>query len=167
MVNRRQERRRKSLNRSLARYLEKAQRPVRRVCQQFWTQESQVGPGPLGQTAVSQPLALTPPLPKLKPDFSFSEKTPMCLINELARHNKTTHQYRLIDESGSNPCLVNILTVGFDLQRAFEGWSFLLQASKSAVVQPGPWFPWQYEVIVFFSREARLNWVWALVEFLW
>ncbi len=24
----------------------------------------------------------------------------MCLINELARHNKTTHQYKLTDESG-------------------------------------------------------------------
>ena len=24
----------------------------------------------------------------------------MCLINELARYNKTTHQYRLTDESG-------------------------------------------------------------------
>ena len=30
----------------------------------------------------------------------ISEKTPMCLINELARYNKTTHQYRLTDESG-------------------------------------------------------------------
>ena len=30
----------------------------------------------------------------------FLEKTPMCLINELARHNKTTHQYRLTDETG-------------------------------------------------------------------
>ncbi len=28
------------------------------------------------------------------------EKTPMCLINELARHNKTTHMYRLTDETG-------------------------------------------------------------------
>jgi len=25
----------------------------------------------------------------------------MCLINELARHNKTTHQYRLTDETGT------------------------------------------------------------------
>ena len=30
----------------------------------------------------------------------FAEKTPMCLINELARFNKTGHQYRLTDESG-------------------------------------------------------------------
>uniref|UniRef100_T1ITP3 DRBM domain-containing protein n=1 Tax=Strigamia maritima TaxID=126957 RepID=T1ITP3_STRMM len=28
------------------------------------------------------------------------EKTPMCLINELARYNKIQHQYRLTDESG-------------------------------------------------------------------
>ena len=32
--------------------------------------------------------------------FSVIEKTPMCLINELARFNKTSHQYRLTDESG-------------------------------------------------------------------
>ena len=31
---------------------------------------------------------------------SFSEKTPMCLINELARFNKMQHHYRLTDESG-------------------------------------------------------------------
>ncbi|XP_013772151.1 double-stranded RNA-binding protein Staufen homolog 2-like isoform X3 [Limulus polyphemus] len=28
------------------------------------------------------------------------EKTPMCLVNELARFNKVQHQYRLIDQSG-------------------------------------------------------------------
>ena len=28
------------------------------------------------------------------------EKTPMCLVNELARYNKVGHQYRLTDESG-------------------------------------------------------------------
>jgi len=28
------------------------------------------------------------------------EKTPMCLINELARYNKVTHQYTLVDEQG-------------------------------------------------------------------
>ncbi len=32
--------------------------------------------------------------------ISPAEKTPMCLINELARFNKTTHQYKLTDESG-------------------------------------------------------------------
>ena len=32
--------------------------------------------------------------------FIFSEKTPMCLINELARYNKIQHQYRLTDEAG-------------------------------------------------------------------
>ena len=30
----------------------------------------------------------------------FAEKTPMCLINELARYNKIQHQYRLTDEAG-------------------------------------------------------------------
>lgn len=28
------------------------------------------------------------------------EKTPMCLVNELARYNKVTHQYSLVDEQG-------------------------------------------------------------------
>ncbi|KAK6618065.1 hypothetical protein RUM44_002507 [Polyplax serrata] len=28
------------------------------------------------------------------------EKTPMCLVNELARFNKITHQYRLTNEQG-------------------------------------------------------------------
>ncbi|UYV61489.1 STAU1 [Cordylochernes scorpioides] len=28
------------------------------------------------------------------------EKTPMCLVNELARYNKVTHQYHLVEESG-------------------------------------------------------------------
>ncbi|CAH1773248.1 unnamed protein product [Owenia fusiformis] len=31
---------------------------------------------------------------------NIKEKTPMCLINELARHNKTSHQYTLTDEQG-------------------------------------------------------------------
>jgi len=31
---------------------------------------------------------------------SSKEKTPMCLVNELARFNKVQHQYRLTDESG-------------------------------------------------------------------
>lgn len=33
-------------------------------------------------------------------DQKSKEKTPMCLVNELARFNKITHQYRLISESG-------------------------------------------------------------------
>ncbi len=32
--------------------------------------------------------------------FDVAEKTPMCLINELARYNKIQHQYRLTDEAG-------------------------------------------------------------------
>merc|ERR1719219_388020 len=31
---------------------------------------------------------------------NIKEKTPMCLVNELARFNKVSHQYRLTDESG-------------------------------------------------------------------
>ncbi|XP_063700705.1 double-stranded RNA-binding protein Staufen homolog 2 [Culicoides brevitarsis] len=31
---------------------------------------------------------------------SNKEKTPMCLVNELSRHNKITHQYRLTGEAG-------------------------------------------------------------------
>ncbi|CAD7015114.1 unnamed protein product [Ceratitis capitata] len=32
------------------------------------------------------------------------EKTPMCLVNELARYNKITHQYRLTNEKGPAHC---------------------------------------------------------------
>ena len=32
--------------------------------------------------------------------FYFTVKTPMCLINELARYNKIQQQYRLTDEAG-------------------------------------------------------------------
>ncbi|GFY59595.1 double-stranded RNA-binding protein Staufen [Trichonephila inaurata madagascariensis] len=31
---------------------------------------------------------------------NMKEKTPMCLINELARFNKVQHQYRLVDSDG-------------------------------------------------------------------
>lgn len=31
---------------------------------------------------------------------NFKEKTPMCLVNELARYNKISHQYRLTEEQG-------------------------------------------------------------------
>lgn len=31
---------------------------------------------------------------------NIKEKTPMCLVNELARFNKITHQYKLVDETG-------------------------------------------------------------------
>ncbi|CAG0878827.1 unnamed protein product [Darwinula stevensoni] len=34
------------------------------------------------------------------PTSPSKEKTPMCLVNELARHNKIQHQYRLINETG-------------------------------------------------------------------
>lgn len=33
-------------------------------------------------------------------DAKSKEKTPMCLVNELSRYNKITHQYRLISETG-------------------------------------------------------------------
>jgi len=31
---------------------------------------------------------------------NIKEKTPMCLVNELARYNKISHQYKLVDETG-------------------------------------------------------------------
>merc|ERR1719458_250666 len=66
-------------------------------------------------TAVPPPTHYQPPPPPyttlplsqiLPPPSSSSsgsmikEKTPMCLVNELARYNKVGHQYRLTDESG-------------------------------------------------------------------
>ena len=44
---------------------------------------------------------ILPPPSNLSPASSLTkEKTPMCLVNELARYNKVGHQYRLTDESG-------------------------------------------------------------------
>ena len=44
---------------------------------------------------------ILPPPSNLSPASSLAkEKTPMCLVNELARYNKVGHQYRLTDESG-------------------------------------------------------------------
>ena len=44
---------------------------------------------------------ILPPPSNLSPVSSLTkEKTPMCLVNELARYNKVGHQYRLTDESG-------------------------------------------------------------------
>ena len=44
---------------------------------------------------------ILPPPSNLSPPASLTkEKTPMCLVNELARYNKVGHQYRLTDESG-------------------------------------------------------------------
>ncbi|XP_037928662.1 maternal effect protein staufen-like, partial [Teleopsis dalmanni] len=38
------------------------------------------------------------------PAKNSKEKTPMCLVNELARFNKITHQYRLTNEKGPPHC---------------------------------------------------------------
>lgn len=44
---------------------------------------------------------ILPPPSNISPVSSLTkEKTPMCLVNELARYNKVGHQYRLTDESG-------------------------------------------------------------------
>lgn len=42
------------------------------------------------------------------------EKTPMCLINELARYNKIQHQYRL---TGEQVCDIYKILLKFDLFR--------------------------------------------------
>ena len=54
--------------------------------------------------------------------FFFLEKTPMCLINELARHNKTTHQYRLTDETGIFFFILRNLYFSFKFNKT---WNFV------------------------------------------
>jgi len=46
------------------------------------------------------PLSQILPPPSSSNSMLVKEKTPMCLVNELARYNKVSHQYRLTDESG-------------------------------------------------------------------
>merc|ERR1719394_1376658 len=49
----------------------------------------------------TMPLSQILPPPSTSSNNSLiKEKTPMCLVNELARYNKVGHQYRLTDESG-------------------------------------------------------------------
>jgi len=50
--------------------------------------------------AIGQILDPLCPPPILSGSMLSNEKTPMCLVNELARFNKIQHQYRLTDESG-------------------------------------------------------------------
>merc|ERR1719158_1721711 len=56
---------------------------------------------PLSQILQDKNLNLILPPPSTSSNNSLiKEKTPMCLVNELARFNKIQHQYRLTDESG-------------------------------------------------------------------
>lgn len=48
---------------------------------------------------------------------SLKEKTPMCLVNELARYNQIPHQYRLTHEDG--PAHKKVFTVTLKLGRCF------------------------------------------------
>jgi len=50
--------------------------------------------------AIGQILDPLCPAPLLSGSMLSNDKTPMCLVNELARFNKIQHQYRLTDESG-------------------------------------------------------------------
>ncbi|XP_049873278.1 double-stranded RNA-binding protein Staufen homolog 2 isoform X2 [Pectinophora gossypiella] len=47
--------------------------------------------------------------PRPSPAANSKEKTPMCLVNELARYNKIKHQYRLTSETG--PAHKKVFTV--------------------------------------------------------
>lgn len=61
--------------------------------------QSDVSPPPADAAA-----AAAPPEGEVEKEISnlanAKEKTPMCLVNELARYNKVTHQYSLVDEQG-------------------------------------------------------------------
>ncbi|XP_067667309.1 double-stranded RNA-binding protein Staufen homolog isoform X4 [Haliotis asinina] len=65
--------------------------------------EPQSGPAPkLESLTLEEPQSL-PPSQQQEGQSALAntkEKTPMCLINELARYNKILHQYTLVDEQG-------------------------------------------------------------------
>lgn len=66
---------------------------------------------------------------------NIKEKTPMCLVNELARYNKIQHQYRLTGEQG--PAHKKIFTVTLKLgdeEYEAEGPS-IKKAQHSAAAQ--------------------------------
>ncbi|XP_037793787.1 double-stranded RNA-binding protein Staufen homolog isoform X1 [Penaeus monodon] len=54
------------------------------------------GSSPTNSSSMSNSMCLS----NTDPSTSSKEKTPMCLINELARYNKIQHQYCLTDEKG-------------------------------------------------------------------
>ncbi|CAG5036356.1 unnamed protein product [Parnassius apollo] len=66
------------------------------------------GEAPAEAPAPAAPAAPAPP-PAAPPQANSKEKTPMCLVNELARYNKIKHQYRLTSETG--PAHKKVFTV--------------------------------------------------------
>lgn len=71
---------------------------------------------------------------------STKEKTPMCLVNELARYNKLQHQYRLISEQGPahKKRFTVILKLGEQEEYASEGLSIKKaqhSAAKDAILK--------------------------------
>ena len=71
---------------------------------------------------------------------STKEKTPMCLVNELARYNKLQHQYRLIGEQGPahKKRFTVILKLGEQEEYASEGLSIKKaqhSAAKDAILK--------------------------------
>lgn len=54
------------------------------------------------------------------------EKTPMCLVNELARFNKIQPEYKLLREQGPAHCKVNIVHTACALITHQECFFFIL-----------------------------------------
>ncbi|XP_063062537.1 double-stranded RNA-binding protein Staufen homolog 2 isoform X2 [Engraulis encrasicolus] len=79
------------------------------------------GPGPATPTAgfVDSTASANPPGPPQENMANPKEKTPMCLVNELARFNRIQPQYKLLNERG--PAHAKIFTVQLSLgEQAWE-----------------------------------------------
>lgn len=63
------------------------------------------------------------------------EKTPMCLVNELARFNKIQPEYKLLREQGPSHCKVNIVRTACAFITHQECFLSLYTIASSAVIQ--------------------------------
>lgn len=63
------------------------------------------------------------------------EKTPMCLVNELARFNKIQPEYKLLREQGPAHCKVNIVHTAYAFITHQECFLSFYAAPSGAVIQ--------------------------------
>ncbi|GJQ82168.1 putative staufen C-terminal domain protein [Trypoxylus dichotomus] len=72
------------------------------------------------------------PMPNLT---NIKEKTPMCLVNELARYNKIQHQYRLTGETGPAHKKIFTVTLKLDNEEYEAEGPSIKKAQHSAAAQ--------------------------------
>lgn len=66
---------------------------------------------------------------------NIKEKTPMCLVNELARYNKIQHQYRLTGETGPAHKKIFTVTLKLDNEEYEAEGPSIKKAQHSAAAQ--------------------------------